>query len=1082
MRGLIAWFAHNHVAANLLMLLLVVGGLTALPQIQQKSFPDIDIEVVQITVSYLGAAPEEVEEGVCVPIEEEIHGIDGIEKISSTAAEGACGVSAELISGYDVDRALSEIKNAVDSISTLPSETEKPIVSHYTIKRTALQLALSGPADERALKLIGQQIRDEIAALPGVTQVELANVRDDEISIEVSEESLRRHNLDFDRLVEAVRSSSLDLPGGSIKTRDGEVLLRTKGQAHSGREFEDITVLTREDGTRLRLGDIAEIRDGFAEDDRFARFDGERAVLIIVYRVGDQKVLDLVETVKGYVEVARQGLPAGLDLTVWHDGSRSLRDRLDILVRNGVNGFVLVFVLLSCFLRLRLAGWVSIGVPISFLGALALFPALSISIDVVSLFAFILVLGLLVDDAIVVGENVHSHQVRGEDPLQAAIVGTQEVSVPVIFGVLTSVAAFLPLVMAPGPMGQVFSGIGMVVILCLLFSLVESQLVLPCHLGHVRIERRVGEPRGSIAAGWERVRNAMSGSLTRLARLGYRPLLERVLEWRYATLSVGVVLLAWTLSVMDTGRIKFSFFPPVESDYLSAELVMPQGTPVEVTERALAEIEAAALRVKSTLAAEYSGLSEPLVKHVLMSVGAQPSQRGHGGQSSSPSGGSHLGEVSVELLSGDGRPIAASEVAAMWREETPPIADAESLTFSSSLFSAGDAINLRLQSADVDDLVVAAGELAARLEEYPGVFDVSDSFEEGKRELRLSILPSAEVLGLTLNDLARQVRQAFYGEEAQRIQRDREDLRVMVRYPASRRRSLSDLEHMRIRTPDGSEVPFLTVARVESGRGYATIRRSDRQRVVNVKADVDLDRANSNEVMADLRANFLPQLLADHPGLHFSVEGEQREQSRVMGGMFQASVLALVLVYALLAVPLRSYGQPLVIMAVIPFGLVGAVGGHLLMGKSLSMMSVFGVVALSGVVVNASLVMVHCVNGLRAQGASPRAAVHEAGVIRFRPIVLTSLTTFAGLTPLLLERSVSAQFLIPMAISLGFGVVFSTVITLFLVPSCYVILEDLERFFGGGRHGAGTGVPPGGEVAEMPLRQGRGSGGMRNAG
>ncbi len=1081
MKGIIAWFAHNHVAANLLMLLLVVGGAAALPQIQQKSFPDIDVDIVQISVAYLGAAPEEVEEGVCVRIEEEIHGINGIEKISSTAAEGVCGVSAELIAGYEVDRALSEIKNAVDAITTFPSETEKPIVSHYTIKRTALQIALSGPADERTLKLIGQRLRDEIVALPGVTQVDLANVRADEISIEVSEASLRRHNLRFDQLVQAVRSSSLDLPGGSIKTRDGEILLRTKGQAHDAREFEDIVVVARGDGTRLRLGDVAVVRDGFAEDDRFARFDGERAVLIIVYRVGDQKVLDLVAAVKSYVEQARETLPAGLELTVWRDGSRSLRDRLDILTRSGINGFVLVFVLLSCFLRLRLAGWVSIGVPLSFLGALALFPALSISIDVVSLFAFILVLGLLVDDAIVVGENVHTHQQRDESPLQAAITGTQEVSVPVIFGVLTSVAAFLPLVMAPGPMGQVFSGIGVVVILCLIFSLIESQLVLPCHLGHVRIKREAGSG-GTVRAGWERLQEGMSGSLTWLARHLYRPLLERALDWRYTTLSIAVVLLSLTVSVMQTGRIEFSFFPPVESDYLTAELTMPLGTPVEATARAVYEIESAALRVKHRFDEQTPELEEPLIRHVLTSVGGQPSRRGHRGQSSSSSGGSHLGEVSVELLSGDGRPIAARDVAAMWREETPVIPDAESLVFSYSLFSAGDAINLRLQSADVDDLVAAAEELKARLARYPGVFDITDTFQEGKRELRLSILPAAEGLGLTLNDLARQVRQAFYGEEAQRIQRDREDLRVMVRYPASRRRSLGDLESMRIRTPDGGEVPFSSVARVESGRGYAAIRRSDRQRVVNVKADVDLALANSNEVIADLRADFLPQLVIDHPGLRFSMEGEQREQSRVMGGMFQTSLLALCLIYALLAVPLRSYSQPLIIMTVIPFGLVGAIGGHLLMEKSLSMMSVFGVVALSGVVVNASLVMVHYINGRREAGVDLADAVREAGVARFRPIVLTSLTTFAGLTPLLLERSVSAQFLIPMAISLGFGVIFSAVITLFLVPSCYVILEDIRGLAGRRRGGAAVGVSESGEVAEISARKAKRPPGIRNAG
>ncbi|MFQ5416907.1 MAG: efflux RND transporter permease subunit [Myxococcota bacterium] len=1048
MNGIIAWFARNHVAANLLMFLMFVSGVMAIPSIQQKAFPDINIEIIQIAVPYLGAAPEEVEEGVCVRIEEEIQGIDGIEQIISTATEGACNVRAELIAGMDVDRAKSEIENAVDAIDTFPEETLKPIVKHFSIRRNAIQIALSGDVDERTLKVYGQRIRDAIAALPGVTQVDLTNSRNYEISIEVPEEALRRHRLRFDQVVEAVRRSSLDLPGGSIKTGRGEILLRTKGQAYTGLDFEDLVVLTRRDGTLLRLGEIARVVDGFQEDPRFARFDGQSAVLIQVFRVGDQKVLDLVETVKNYVETARSDLPEGLSLTVWRDGSRSLRDRLDILVRNGRSGFILVFVVLSCFLRLRLAMWVSLGVPLSFLGALALFPSLGISIDVISLFAFILVLGLLVDDAIVVGENVHSHQEQAENPLEASIVGTQEVSVPVIFGVLTTVAAFIPLIIAPGALGQIFSGIGIVVCCCLSFSLVESTLVLPSHLGIVRSARGTGAKRSGVRARWKRFQTVMSGSLVRLAHRGYRPALARAIEWRYATLAVGVVLLMWALVVVLTGGIPFTFFPPVEADYVSATLAMPQGTPVEVTSAAVRELEASARRVGSMLQQEVGAGAEPVVLHGLASVGEQPSTGGRGGNGRvSPSAG-HLGEVTLELQSADHRPISASAVAQRWREITPAIPDAEELTYRFSIFSAGEPINLRLQSADIADLQRAADGLKAKLAEYPGVIDIADSFRRGKEEIKLSILPSAEVLGLSLEDLARQVRQAFYGEEAQRIQRNREDVRVMVRYPQSQRRSIGDLENMRIRAPDGSEVPFYTVAKAELGRGFASIRRSDRQRIINVTADIDPSRTNANEVMADLRGSTLPSLVRDHPGLRVSLEGEQREQRKVSLGLMKGYAFALVLIYSLLAIPLRSYAQPLIIMAVIPFGVVGAIGGHLLMGRSLSMMSVFGVVALSGVVVNGSLVLVHYVNRRRDQGASVMEAVSDAGIARFRPIVLTSLTTFSGLTPLLLERSVSAQFLIPMAISLAFGVLFATGISLFMVPCLYVILDDIRRSFG----------------------------------
>jgi multidrug efflux pump subunit AcrB len=1058
----IAWFADNSVAANLLMFLMVVGGLVALPAIHQKSFPDIDVEVITVGVPYLGAAPEEVEEGVCVRIEEEIQGIDGIEKITSTASEGACGVSAELISGYPVDRALTEIKNAVDSITTFPEETEKPVVSHVEVRRNELQIALSGEASEKSLKVWGERIRDGIAALPDVTQVDLAAVRDYEISIEVSEAALRRYGLTFRQVADAVRKGSLDRPGGTIKTKGGEVLLRTKGQAYTQRDFEKIVVVTREDGTRVLLSDVAKVIDGFEEDPRYARFDGEPAVLVMVYRVGEQRALDLVAKVKDYVAKVRDQLPEGLSLTVWRDGSQALRDRLDILIRNGRSGFLLVFVILALFLRLRLAFWVSLGVPVSFLGALAVFPGLGLSIDVISLFAFILVLGLLVDDAIVVGENVHRHQEAHEDPLQSAIRGAQEVAVPVIFGVLTTVAAFLPLTMSPGPLGQIFGAIGVVVILCLTFSLIESQLVLPAHLGHVRRRRAAGAhapPRRgllpelwrSLQSRFQRVQQVMGTSLERAAKELYRPGLERALAWRYATLAAGVVLLMVTVAVVAAGWTKFSFFPPVESDYVAAKLTMPPGTPVEETAAAVAVLEQSARRLKQALDAEYPIEGGSVVKHVMASIGGHPTGGRGPGDPSGAGGATNLGEVAIELLGGDDRPISSTEVAQRWREATPPIPDLDELTFSSRFFSFGDPIDVELQSADVEQLQVAAEDLKGRLSEYPGVFDIADSFKEGKREIKLDLLPSAEPLGITLDDLARQVRAAFYGEEAQRIQRGRDDVRVMVRYPEEDRKTLATLDDMRIRTPTGAEVPFYAVARADWGRGYAAIKRADRQRVINVTADVDPQHANANEVLQDLRHDFLPRLLADHPGLSFSLEGEQREQAKTLASLARNYLLALFLIYALLAVPLRSYAQPLIIMAVIPFGLVGAIAGHLLMRTvapalgTISMMSIFGVVALSGVVVNSSLVLVHYVNERRRQGAALEQAVRDAGVARFRPIVLTSLTTFGGLLPLLAERSVSAQFLIPMATSLGFGVLFATGISLFLVPSSYVILEDLGQ-------------------------------------
>jgi multidrug efflux pump subunit AcrB len=1056
--GPIAWFARNPVAANLLMVLFLVGGLAALPAIHQKSFPDFEIEIVQVGVVHPGAAPEEVEQSVCVRIEEEIQAIEGIERITSTASEGVCGVSAELLSGYPIDRALTEIKNSVDSIDTFPEDAEKPIVSHLTLRRNALQLALSGPVSEQALKVHGEHIRDEISSLPGVTQVELTSVRPYEISIEVPEESLRRHGITFDQVAEAVRRGSLDRPGGSIRAAEGEVLLRARGQAYTGEEFASLVVVTRPDGTRVLLRDIANVVDGFAEDERYARFDGDPAVMIQVYRVGDQRVLELVDTVKRYAADARSRLPEGIALTVWRDGAEYLRDRLNILLDNGRTGFVLVFVVLALFLRLRLAFWVSLGVPIAFLGALWVFPFGRLSIDVISLFAFIMVLGLLVDDAIVVGENVHRHQEEtDEDSLTAAIRGTREVSVPVIFGVLTTVTAFLPMLIAPGTMGQIFGEIGLVVVVCLLFSLVESQLILPAHLGHMKIARgaRASDGRG-VARHWRRIQDVSAAWLERLATRGYRRALERVLEFRYAALAAGAVLLMVTTALIAAGHLPFTFFPPVSNDYVSARLSMPLGTPVEVTARAVAELERSAEALRAELAAEYPG-GDPIVEHVLAAVGEQTDSGGPPNQASEASSASHLGEVSIELQGGDHRPIEANAVAQRWRELTAPIPGVEELVFVSSLFSAGDPIDVQLQAADVDMLERAADLLREKLAHYDGVVDIADSFRGGKQEIALTILPEAEALGLTLEDLARQVRQAFYGEEAQRIQRGRDDVKVMVRYPESQRRSLADLENLRIRTPEGGEVPFYAVARAESGRGYAAIRRADRQRIVRVTADIDAARANAGAVLRDLEAGFLQELVREHPGLDYSLEGEQSEQREALGALARNYVFALVLIYSLLAVPLRSYGQPLIIMAVIPFGLVGAIAGHLILnllslvglhrGVTFNMMSVFGVVALSGVVVNASLVLVHYVNGCRERGLPIAEAVTTAGVARFRPIVLTSLTTFAGLLPLVMERSVTATFLIPMATSLGFGVMFATVISLFLVPASYLVLDDLVRLW-----------------------------------
>ena len=1094
MKTAIAWFARNHVAANLLLGLIVLAGLVMLPNIPQKSFPDIDVNIITVTVLYLGAAPEEVEEGVCIRIEEELEGIEGVKQINSIANEGVCSVQVELFENADPDRGLDDVKNRIDAIDTFPEETEKPIITLVTPQRSVMDIALTGADDERTLKVLGQRVRDEIAALPEVTQVRLSNSRPYEISVEVSEASLRRNGLTFDELARAVRVASLDLPGGSIKTEGGEVLLRTKGQAYWGDEFGDLVILTRPDGTRLYLKDVADVVDGFEDTDQMLRFNGKPAALIRVFRIGDQDVLDITGALKEYLAEAKYTLPEGVELTIWNDNSKMLTERLDTLLSSARQGFLMVLVLLALFLRPRLAFWVSLGVPVAFLGALFLVSSIGISINAISLFGFILVLGILVDDAIVVGENVYTNQRLGGSSLEASITGTQQVSIPVIFGVLTTVAAFTPFLFAPGTMGQIQGIIGTVVMCCLVFSLIESQLILPAHLGHKGSdspEAEVGMMLIPIFAivilefAWNGrsffgiataiatiiyglhlsglflrvstviidLQSRFSIRLENLIHYQFRTLAEVAVNERYITVSIALVALLSSVGILASGRLPFSFFPPMVSDQVIAKLTMPLGTPATVTNEAVMRLERTAEIVAQQLAD--STPEAPPVLHMLTAIGDHPvtsSGNGPGGAPGTNASGGHLGEVTIQLTPSQSREIQAREVANMWRQEAGFIPDAVELTFSYSFFTAGEAINIQLEGDDLDELRIVADRIGLKLGEFPGVIDISDSFRAGKRELKLDIVSSGEALGLTLGALANQVRQAFYGEEIQRIQRGRDDVRVMVRYTEAERRSLGTLDTMRIRTPEGSEVPFTTVAEARLGQGFSTIRRSDRRRVVNVTADVDRNQTTANDVIAALDSGALLEIMQDYPRVGYSLEGEQREQQESVSSLIPLFGLALFVIYALLAVPLKSYSKPIVIMSVIPFAMVGAIWGHMIMKSfgfvtGLAMMSVLGFIAASGVVVNSSLVLVHNLDGRRAAGQSVREAALDAAGSRCRPIILTSLTTFVGLTPLMLNRGVSAQFLVPMAVSLAFGVLFATVVTLLVVPSAYMILEDVRGLF-----------------------------------
>ena len=1054
----LTWFADNPVAANLMMAIFITGGFISLATMHKEEFPNIEPGIVQIQIPYLGAAPEEVEEAVCIRVEEAIEGVDGMDRFFSTSRESMCSVMVEVSQNTDITTVLNDIKGKVDAISTFPAETEKPIVSSMQFRGQTISLAVHGKTDEATLKLLAEEIRDDISSLEGISQVSVTYARPWEISIEVSEQTLRQYNLTMSQIANAIRRASLDLPGGSIKTQGGEILLRSKGQAYRGPDFEDIVVVTRPDGTNIEIGDIAVVKDAFQEGFLRAKFDGERSVAVTVYRVGQEDTITSANSVKQYIEEKRVQLPPGISLTVWIDESIALDRRISALTKNAYAGLALVLLILTLFLRFKVAIWVAAGIPIAILGAIWMFPFVGINISSLTVLAFILVLGIVVDDAIVVGERIFSHETIQKNHREAAIAGTAEVITPVVFGVLTTIAAFLPILLIAGRMGEFFSIIGWVVLVCLVFSILECMLILPAHLAHRKTEGYFleGTP---LVEGWIKFQGKFSGALELFATNTYKPFLEKTLEWRWVTWAVATAVLITSIALIASGRVIFQFFPAVEGDRIFATLTMPEGINVEYTEQAARQLELAAFETAKEVNADLGfDKDSSVILHTFQSIGVKAARSS--GPPMRTAGGSHLAEVVLDLVPFKDRPgWNTNKIADKWREKTGSVTDAVELQFTTTTFSGGDALALQLKGRDIEQLKRAALYLRTELGRYPGVMDLTDSFRAGKQEVKLDILPEAKPLGLTLNDLARQVRQAFYGEEAQRIQRGTDDVRVMVRYPEKERQSLGNLENMRIRTSENIEVPFSTVAQVIYGDGFSAINREDQQRVIDVKGDVNRAIVTPEEIMAAVEKAVCAKgtsfgsresrcYNADFPGVAFNISGEQQERNRALGSMIATVPLALMIIFALLAVPLRSYMQPLVIMSVIPFGAVGAIVGHYIMGWDLIFFSLLGIIALSGVVVNASLVLVDYINRQRREGVPLFEAVSAAGVVRFRPIILTSVTTFVGLVPLMTNNDPETFMFIPMAISLAFGVLFATVITLFLVPSLYLMLDDWLRFWG----------------------------------
>lgn len=1036
-KGALAWMARNSVAANLMMFVLIVGGVLGVMRTKQEVFPEFTLDMVTVSVPYPGAAPAEVEQGILLAVEERVRGLDGVKRIKSTAREGSGTVSIELQLDARPDQVLADVKNEVDRITTFPLEAEEPTVSLAKRRRQVVSLILSGDQDLRALHDLAEDARRELLATDSVTQVELEGVPPLEISVEVPREKLEAYDLTLQQIATVISSASLELPGGGIDTSKGEILVRVADRRRMGHELEDLVLRGTASGAQVRLGDIATIHDGYEDTDQYSLFNGKPAVRLTAYRVGDETPTAVSDAVQAYAELLRQRLPEGVHVTVWNDDSEILRSRIDLLMRNAITGLVMVLIILALFLDLRLAFWVSLGIPISFLGAFLVLGGTDLSINMITLFAFIVTLGMVVDDAIVVGERTYTMMDEGMTPMAAAIAAAKEMAGPVTFAILTTVAAFAPMFFVPGTMGKIFVMIPAVVISVLVLSLLESFFVLPAHLAHGTKKRL---PRKGLLGLPGRVQGKVAGGLHVVTHRVYRPFVGMLVRQRYITFAVALATFVLTVGYVASGMIPFNFFPSLAGDVVTVQARLPYGSALHDTEQ-VAEVLEEAL---GTTIEEYGADG---VRGVFTRMGQAAPGRGPGAGDTQV--GSHLVAFEVALTPSDERSFESEAFTARWQALTPPLPGVEALTFNSSSGpGAGAAVAVQLLHPDTEVLAEVSEQVEDVLRSYPSLRNISNEYSSGKPQLDFHLRPQARNLGLSSNDVAMQLRWGFFGAEAIREQRGRNEIRVMVRLPEAQRSSEHDLDRLTIRTPRGGEVPLHYVAELDRGRAATAIYREDGQRTITVSAELAAGVDSPREVLTNLQGEVFPALAEANPGLEIALAGAQREQQESFAALGQSYVFALFVIFGLLAVPFRSYVQPVIIMAVIPFGFVGAVIGHVVMGYSMSIMSVFGLIALSGVVVNDSLVLIDATNRERKEGKSASDAVMDAGVGRMRPILLTSLTTFFGLVPMIAETSVQAKFLIPMAISLGFGVLLTTFIVLLVVPALYMIIEDLRALVG----------------------------------
>jgi multidrug efflux pump subunit AcrB len=1022
-RGPIAWMVHNRVTPNLLMIFLVLGGLFMTTRIKQEVFPEFDLDMVTVSVGYSGASPEEVEQGIILAVEEAIRAIDGVKELTATATEGNGTVNAELEEGADQQKIYQEIQQEIDRITTFPEDADEPEVSLVTHLREVLTIELYGDVSEIPLRETADQVRDLLLQNPDITQVDLAGARDYEILVEVSQERLRAYGLTMAGIAQTINNASTEIPGGSVDTAGGDILLRMKDRRDWAVEFARIPIVTTTDGSVVYLEDIATVREDFEDSDQSAAYDGQRCIGIDVYRVGDQTPVGVAGAVRAAMGEIEQDLPSGIEWNISQDQSEVYQQRLELLLKNAFLGLLLVLVVLGLFLEFRLAFWVTMGIPTAFLGSLFFLPVVGVSINMISMFAFIVALGIVVDDAIVAGENIYEYQQQGMGFGKAAVLGARDVAMPIAFSILTNVVAFLPLSFIPGTMGKIWKVIPLVVITVFLISWVESLLILPGHLAHIK-NRKTGRPTTRL----KRWQQHFTRQVTRFIDRVYGPFLELCLRWRTLTVALGLAALVVVISYALSGRIGLIMMPRVESDTAQVTAVLPVGSPmskVRVVQDRLSD-------AMKAVAAENG--SDRLLKGIFSNINENQVK------------------VKAYLTDAGVRPLNTGEVTRLWRKKLGPVVGLESLLFESDGGGPGSgaALTVELSHSDIQVLDQASAALADRLAGFPNVKDIDDGYTPGKQQLDFSIKPEGQSLGLTSAEVARQVRNAFSGAEALSQQRGRNEVTVRVRLPESERTSEYHVEQLMIRTPAGSFVPLLEIADVQRGRAYTSISRRDARRTVTVSANVE-PIGETGQVQAALNSTLLPELARDYPGLAYGYQGRQADMKESMQSLVGGFALAMLAIYFLLAIPFRSYSQPFIVMLAIPFGIVGAVLGHLLMGYNLSLMSMMGIVALAGVVVNDSLVLIDYANRRRREGTGPLEAIRVSGLRRFRPIVLTTLTTFGGLAPMIFETSRQARFMIPMALSLGFGILFATGITLILVPCLYLLIEDIHQWVGHGQ-------------------------------